>query len=102
MSEKNKQLALQIISDTFDRVNDEFEDLEADLIDGVLTIQDLDDKTYVISFHEPTSQIWNSSPLSGAHHFEVKSFNNKTIFKDTRDNNLIFPDYFFYEVKTNL
>ena len=80
----------------------EFEDLEADLIDGVLTIQDLDDKTYVISFHEPTSQIWYSSPLSGAHHFEVKSFNNKTIFKDTRDNNLIFPDYFFYEVKTNL
>ena len=31
MSEKNKQLALQIISDTFDRVNDEFEDLEATL-----------------------------------------------------------------------
>ena len=99
MSKKNKQLALEIISDTFDRVNNEFEDLEADLIDGVLTIQDLDNKTYVISFHEPTSQIWYSSPLSGAHHFELKFLNNRAIFKDTRESNLNFPDFFFNEVK---
>jgi frataxin len=35
---------------------------------SVLTVE-IDDESYVINKHEPTRQIWLSSPVSGAWHF---------------------------------
>ena len=48
----------------------------------ILKIQK-DEKVFILSIHNPTSQIWLSSPLSGAHHFEME--NNTKKWTDTRD-----------------
>tara|TARA_X000000950_G_scaffold178438_1_gene216569 strand:+ start:21 stop:323 length:303 start_codon:yes stop_codon:yes gene_type:complete len=100
MDETLKKSALEIINNIFDKLNCEFEEFESDLIDGVLTIQDADDKTYVISFHEPTSQIWYSSPLSGAHHFNLNISNEQVVCVNTRNNDIFFPDLFFNEIES--
>lgn len=93
-----KEYALQLINDIFDKINHEYDNMDSDLIDGVLTIQDEDNKTYVISFHEPMSQIWYSSPVSGAHHFDINVSNKESSCISTRDHNIKFPDFFFNEV----
>lgn len=93
-----KEYALQLINDIFDKINHEYDNMDSDLIDGVLTIQDEDDKTFVISFHEPMSQIWYSSPVSGAHHFDISVSNEKKYCTSTRDQNVKFPDFFFKEI----
>ena len=61
-------------------------------------LKDEDNKTYVISFHEPMSQIWYSSPVSGAHHFDINVSNKESSCISTRDHNIKFPDFFFNEV----
>ena len=93
-----KEYALKLINDIFDKINHEYDNMDSDLIDGVLTTQDEDDRTYVISFHEPTSQIWYSSPVSGAHHFDINVSNEEKCCISTRDHNIKFPDFFFKEI----
>ena len=53
----------------FDVVNNLNYDLEIDFFDNNITIEIEDGRAFVISIHEPSKQIWLSSPLSGAHHF---------------------------------
>jgi len=48
---------------------EDFDTIEVDLIDGILTIGLEYGREIVINKHEPTEQIWLSSPLSGASHF---------------------------------
>jgi len=48
---------------------DEF--LEIDFIDNNISIETDEGKVFIISIHEPLTQIWYSSPISGAHHFEM-------------------------------
>lgn len=43
--------------------------VEADLVEGVLTINIAKKGEYVINKHEPTRQVWVSSPESGASRF---------------------------------
>ena len=68
---------LQELADEIENANDE---IEVDYLQGILTITLADKKQYVLNKHEPTKQIWLSSPFSGAHRFELKE--NKWINKD--------------------
>lgn len=43
--------------------------LDADLVDGVLTLELEDGRVFLLNRHQPLRQIWLSSPLSGASHY---------------------------------
>ena len=58
----------------------------------------IDDQIYILSFHEPTSQIWLSSPISGAHHFELKDKKNFKSWFSTRDIKLNLYDLIHNEI----
>lgn len=56
----------------FDQLEDAFErgDFEElDLNGGILTIETASGKTFVVSKHAPSFQLWLASPISGGHHF---------------------------------
>ena len=58
-----------------------------------------DNFIFILNFHEPTSQIWLSSPISGAHHFELKDKNDFKSWKSTRDQTLGLYDLILSELK---
>ena len=69
-----KKKALETLDDIFNLVESKFDTYEVDYEDENLRIESLEGKgTFIVSIHTPTSQIWLSSPLSGAHHFESRS-----------------------------
>jgi frataxin len=46
------------------------DDIDAELRGGILTLELEDGRQYVINKHAPTKQLWLSSPVSGAAHFD--------------------------------
>ena len=69
-----KKKASETLDDIFNLVESKFENYEVDYEDENLRIDSLEGKgTFIVSIHTPTSQIWLSSPISGAHHFERRS-----------------------------
>ena len=69
-----KKKASDTLDDIFNLVESKFDNYEVDYEDENLRIDSLEGKgTFVVSIHTPTSQIWLSSPISGAHHFESRS-----------------------------
>lgn len=57
--------------------------IEVDYDGKMLSIELSPDQVYVLNYHEPTNQLWLSSPFSGAHHFSCEegqwqSTRNKT------------------------
>lgn len=46
------------------------DDAEVELQGGILTIELDDGRQFVINKHGPSRQIWLSSPVSGAHHYD--------------------------------
>ena len=69
-----KKKASETLDDIFNLVESKFDNYEVDYEDENLKIESLEGKgTFIVSIHTPTSQIWLSSPLSGAHHFESRS-----------------------------
>tara|TARA_B100000242_G_scaffold245064_1_gene185500 strand:- start:334 stop:636 length:303 start_codon:yes stop_codon:yes gene_type:complete len=83
-----KKKALETLDDIFNLVESEFENYEVDYEDENLRIDSLEGGgTFIISIHSPTSQIWLSSPISGAHHFERKS-TDSVEWVSTRDANI--------------
>ncbi len=46
------------------------DEADVELRGGILTIELDDGRQYVINKHAPTRQVWLSSPISGAAHFE--------------------------------
>ena len=69
-----KKKASETLDDIFNLVESKFDNYEVDYEDENLRIDSLEGKgTFVVSIHTPTSQIWLSSPISGAHHFESSS-----------------------------
>src|SRR5688572_28677199 len=46
---------------------------DVELAGGVLSLTTDDGRTFLINKHAPLKQLWYSSPLSGAHHFEARS-----------------------------
>ncbi len=87
-----KEKAQSTLDNIFSFVESNYDDYEVDYEDENLKIESLeDDSVYIISIHSPTSQIWLSSPKSGAHHFHLPSNNSKS-WISTRDNNLELYD----------
>ena len=87
MSEFKKK-ALETLDDIFNLVESEFDNFEVDYEDENLRIDSLRGRgTFIVSIHSPTSQIWLSSPISGAHHFESMS-KDSVEWISTRDTNI--------------
>ena len=87
MSEFKKK-ALDTLDDIFNLVESEFGNFEVDYEDENLRIDSLEGRgTFIVSIHSPTSQIWLSSPISGAHHFESMS-KDSVEWISTRDTNI--------------
>ena len=77
----------EIAAERLEQLLDEIEEfdqeskLDIDLIDNILSITLLDDQEYIINRHQPSQQIWLSSPISGAGYFSYdaaqKQWQNK-------------------------
>ena len=73
---------MAIDEQTFGRVADETlrriaaaleeadDDLEVDLEGGVLSVEMTDGATFLLNKHAPMRQLWLSSPISGATHYD--------------------------------
>ena len=69
-----KEQAELTLDNIFNLVESKFEGFEVDYEEENLRIDSLSNgKVFILSIHSPTSQIWLSSPISGAHHFERSS-----------------------------
>ena len=83
-----KKKASQTLDDIFNLVESKFDNYEVDYEEENLRIDSLEGRgTFIVSIHSPTSQIWLSSPLSGAHHFVSKS-PESIEWISTRDTNI--------------
>jgi len=58
--------------------------LDVDLEQGILSIELDSGAQYVINKHAPNRQIWLSSPVSGASHFEYSADSGWVGTRDTR------------------
>ena len=69
-----KKKASETLDEIFNLVESKFDNYEVDYEDENLRIDSLEGKgPFIVSIHSQTSQIWLSSPISGAHHFESRS-----------------------------
>ena len=83
-----KKKALDTLDEIFNLVESNFDNFEVDYEDENLRIDSLEGGgTFIVSIHSPTSQIWLSSPISGAHHFESNS-TDSVEWISTRDTNI--------------
>ena len=83
-----KKKASETLDDIFNLVESKFDNYEVDYENENLRIDSLEGKgTFIVSIHTPTSQVWLSSPVSGAHHFESKS-PESIEWISTRDTNI--------------
>ena len=83
-----KKKASETLDDIFNLVESKFDNYEVDYEDENLRIDSLNGKgTFILSIHSPTSQIWLSSPFSGAHHFKNNSLESVE-WVSTRDSNI--------------
>ncbi|MEC8265617.1 MAG: frataxin domain-containing protein [Pseudomonadota bacterium] len=80
-----KKSADKTLNLIFDMIEKDYDYLDVDFEEENLRIE-IDKRVFILSIHNPTSQIWLSSPLSGAHHFELEIDTKKWI--GTRDKNL--------------
>tara|TARA_B100000524_G_scaffold318718_1_gene198340 strand:+ start:122 stop:421 length:300 start_codon:yes stop_codon:yes gene_type:complete len=92
-----KNIAQKTLDDFFSLIEENYEEFDVDFEEEVLKFEK-DDQIYILSFHEPTSQIWLSSPISGAHHFELKDKNNSKSWFSTRDLKLNLYDLILNEI----
>ena len=97
MSKDIIQIAKKSLENLFNLIQEKYEDIDVDLIDNVLNIETSDDQVLIVSLHEPTSQIWYSSPLSGALHFRFEE--KKSTWVDTRNDLQEFPKIVLDEIK---
>lgn len=66
-------IASATLDHCFDQLEEAYERGEVDeleLNEGVLTIETPDGKTFVVSKHGPSKQLWLASPYSGGLHFD--------------------------------
>ncbi|MFL2649987.1 MAG: frataxin domain-containing protein [Alphaproteobacteria bacterium] len=90
--------AKKILDELFSFIEKDFDNFDVDYEDENLVIQTLDEKrTFILSIHDPSSQIWLSSPITGAHHFEKDKSSLNWI--STRDKNIILHKLLQSELK---
>ena len=83
-----KKKALDTLDEIFNLVESKFDNFEVDYEDENLRTDSLQGGgTFIVSIHSPTSQIWLSSPISGAHHFESNP-TDSVEWISTRDTNI--------------
>jgi frataxin len=63
-------LADRMLQHLFTQLDAGLEDADIELRGGILTVTLDDGGQYVINKHAPNRQIWMSSPVSGASHYE--------------------------------
>lgn len=80
-----EQLANHFLNSIFDQM-EEYDDFDVDLLGGILTIDTDDHGQFLINKHAPLTQIWLSSPLSGAWHFDYEVQNKQWICTKTQQN----------------
>ncbi len=94
-----KKKAQETLDDIFNLIESQFDNYEVDYEDENLRIDSLEGGgTFIISIHSPTSQIWLSSPVSGAHHFEIKS-NESIEWISTRDTDINLKQLIIKELR---
>jgi len=96
MSEHVIKSAKQSLETLLGLIQEKYSDIDVDLIDNVLNIETSNDKVLIVNLHEPTSQIWYSSPISGAVHFQFEE--SKNIWVSTRDELQEFPKMVLDEI----
>tara|TARA_S200000501_G_C20380111_1_gene550104 strand:- start:29 stop:343 length:315 start_codon:yes stop_codon:yes gene_type:complete len=82
----------------FEKINNLEGDIEVDLVENNLNIELGDQRIFIVSIHEPTKQIWLSSPISGAHHFNSIDDDN-IIWESTRNSGIYLLDIIFKELR---
>ncbi len=96
---KNK--AKDFLNKIFSLVEKNYEDFDVDFEEEVLRIE-CENLIFILSIHEPTKQMWLSSPISGAHHFELKSSNELELWINTRDSSINLFDLIIKELDSLL
>ena len=85
---KFKDLAESTLDEVFNLVETKYKEFEVDFEDENIKIESLKGTlVYILSIHEPTSEIWLASPVSGAHHFQLRS-SDPILWVSTRDENI--------------
>lgn len=70
-----ESLAVQTLQRFAARIERATMELEVDLEDGVLNIETGDGAIYLVNKHTAMRQLWLSSPVSGAGHFDYDAAN---------------------------
>ncbi len=81
------KLARDTLNNIFSIVENDFQDFDVDFEDEVLRFEN-DELVFILSIHGSSSEIWLSSPLSGAHHFKLKNKNDIKSWFSTRKKEL--------------
>jgi len=84
---------LNLMADTIDDVLGD--DIDAELQGGILTLSLESGGQYVINKHAPNRQIWMSSPVSGATHYDFADGH----WQSTRDPSARLPQVLAAELK---
>jgi frataxin len=75
------------LTDLMDWIEADFGDhMDVDLENGILTIELDDGAQYLINKHGPMRQIWLSSPVSGAGHYDYDTAQGAWINSRSGDN----------------
>jgi frataxin len=84
----NESEFIKLADNTIEKLANAIEDadlkgqIEVDLLGGVLSIELMDGKKYIINRHDASKQIWLSSPISGAAHFNYENGNWISSYSD--------------------
>ena len=87
MIDNFQNLAKKTLDDIFNIAGKKSPDFDVDF-EGENLIIEIDNSTFVLSIHNSTQQIWMSSPVSGAHHFEYKEEGSNYQWISTRDDSI--------------
>jgi len=71
---------------------EDLEELDYDEGSGILSIVTPDKKTFIISKHAPSHQIWLASPISGGLHFDYDPATQNWVLPDGRSLKHILAD----------
>ncbi|MAI29761.1 MAG: hypothetical protein CMP38_06105 [Rickettsiales bacterium] len=82
-----QNLAKKTLEDIFSCAEKKSQDFDVDF-EGENLIIEINSSTFVLSIHNPSQQIWMSSPVSGAHHFEYREAGDSFKWVSTRDNSI--------------
>ena len=101
MIDNFQNLAKKTLDDIFNLTEKKSQDFDVDF-EGENLIIEINNSTFVLSIHNPTQQIWMSSPISGAHHFECKEEGREFKWISTRDNSINLLDKIDLELSSLL